>query len=220
MKKILKWFLVVIITAIISALIGYYIGKGLEIVHTKPSLEIVMPQTYEDDGSFKITLVNGGVRLNNVQVDIKSCYMQDKWKHYPIDDLPPNKELHLKFEDELTLNKSKIIDCKEKPLECWQDRTIILNVYRNITSGEFLSPSIEDDFYMCGYCYWNISVTSKQENFSFYKKMFLPTKLIIKGEPLLQIDEIQLDSPEIVFYSEIRFTFFGPKELEIEGEYD
>jgi hypothetical protein len=220
-KKLVLIILIFILTNIASAVIGYYTGKGLDFVNSKPSMDIIMPQTYEPEGSFNIVLSNGDVDLTDVQANVQSCYMEsNKWKHYPLYDLPKNKEKVIKFEDELTLNKSLTLDCKEKPLEGWEKRTTIMKIYKNTTSGEFIVPNFNNTIRMCGLCYWNISVTSDQKNFSFYKEMFLPVGLMIEGIGVRENWEEAINSPDVVYYSDIRITFFGQKELEIEGEFD
>jgi len=218
LKKISKTLILIII----GAIIGFYISEGLNNLHAKPSLNVIMPITYNDEGEFPITIMNkGGVDLDIRKVHLQSCYMkEDEWRHYYPDDLPSGKDYVVPFSDEKTFNKSQRIDCLNNPLEDWQSRRMDVTICKNMVSGEVFVPDKNNSFTMCGFCFWNISIETNKGKFDFYEEMFLPVDFDFEVLGLEENPAFDINSPDVICTDNFKITYYGMRELEIEGEYD
>jgi hypothetical protein len=181
-----------------------------------------MPQTPNEDGKFPIAIVNNGdIDLEIKKVNIQSCYMKNnEWKHYYPDDIPIEQRDIIYFLDEKTYNKSKIIDCINRPLDNWESRRMNITMCENITSGEIFLPEKNNSFIMCGFCHWNISIETNKQNFNFYEEMFLPINFSFEVISEKEVNSPNITSPDFICSDNIMMTYYGTRELEIVGEYD
>lgn len=155
-----------IIVMLIAFFIGYYGEKALDELHKEASINFMMPQTYDENGIFNIDLYNGDKNLQDVSIKIRSCYMSDidEWDTFYFDELPANIERTIEFKNEITLNRSKRLDCAYGSWEEIKDNFASFNVYKDKRTGNIRVPYQEKVQYGCGSCYWNITIFSEELN--------------------------------------------------------
>lgn len=212
--KVLWW--------IILLFLGFIGNDVYNTITAKSSLDIIMPVTYNEKGEFEINLINnGGTNLNINKVKIHSCYMDEgKWIYRYPDDIPHGEKVKINFFEEKTLNRSSLIDCRNNPLKDWEKRRMDIIVCKDLVSGEVYVPNKNNSFDMCGFCHWNISVITNKGEFNFYEKMFLPVNFAFEIIPQEENEFFDITSPNVVCSDNFKVTYFGTRELEIEGEYD
>ena len=128
--------------------------------------------------------------------------------------MPKRATYIIEFKNSETLNKSKLIDCRYDPLENKEIQMARLRIYKNTTSGKIIIPTQEYTTWSCGYCYWNISVTSNKINKTFYKEMFSPINLTMT---FYGKNQSIINSPEIIFFNEVLVSLYDYRTWEMLG---
>ncbi|MEK6885601.1 MAG: hypothetical protein AABX17_01390 [Nanoarchaeota archaeon] len=193
--------------------LGFVLNDYYDNIIAKPGINIIMPETYNSLGIFEITLVNGPIELTNIKIRIKSPTMNNTWKVYFPDDLPKNQKYIINFLDEKTLNNSKKIDCINHPFDNLDNGRAKMIIYRNKTSNETILPQNQTSiFYACGYGYWTIEISSDQINETFTKTTYLPLQYRVETN---LGDQIDINSPDIVYDSEILISCYDNRAWEI-----
>ena len=206
---------------IILLIIGFIANDVYDKYTAKPSINILMPISPNENGEFPITISNNGkVDLEIKKVKIQSCYMEDnEWVYRYPDDLPSGDKTIVNFLDEETYNKSQIIDCVNNPLKNWEDRTMNATICKDINSGEIFVPKYNNSFFMCGFCHWNITIETNKGVFPFFEEMYLPAEYIFEIIPQTKPNNLT-NSSNIICSNGFKVTYFEKRELEIIGEYD
>lgn len=221
-KSLLKKSVLAIVFFLISATAGFYYNDFLEKANAETSLEVIMPNEPNLDGSFDIVLSNtGDTELEIKKVDIRSCYMdEDKWRHYYPDNLPSGKEFSINFVEEETSNKSLLIDCKNAPLKDWEERRMNVTICKNFVTGDIYIPTKNNSFNMCGFCMWRIRVETEKQNFTFNETIFMPINFAFEVLSSTENKSFDMNSPDVSCTDDFKMAYYGTRELEIEGEYD
>ena len=58
------------------------------------------------------------------------------------------------------------------------------------------------------------------EEFDFYEEMFLPVDFDFEVLGLEENPAFDINSPDVICTDNFKITYYGMRELEIEGEYD
>lgn len=206
--KVLWW--------VILLLIGFVARDYYDSYTAKPSLDLVIPETYNNQGIFEFTFVNGEVELKDVVIKIQSPNMNKTWQPFYPDDFPKNYQYNLDFTDKKTLETAQKINCTINPFNNLDYGRAKLKLYKNKTSGKFIMPSQNATFYACGYDKWEIIFYSDKLNKSFTKQMYMP--LSYKLEGIGEDKDVDINSPDIVEVSDVIFSMYDQRAIEFSEE--
>jgi hypothetical protein len=203
--KVLWW--------IILLFIGFYLNNLYSNLTSKPNIEIMMPENYNQNGIFPISLVNSGdLTLTNISVKINSPYMNATWRNFYPDDIPLKEKYVIEYSDENTLDVAQKIDCINSPFNNTQNGRAKIRTYKNITSGEIIIPTQNYLVYMCTYSDWEIEFYSDQLNRNFSKSMFMPVKYLLE---LNGNDAINLNSSDIIYTGDMIISYYDERTWKI-----
>jgi hypothetical protein len=200
--------------------VGFMGNDVYDVITAETSLDIIMPDGPNEKGEFEITLVNNGdIDLEIEKVKIHSCNMDENtWVYRYPDNIPNGERLPVYFYDEKTLSNFKLINCRDNPLEDWQNkRGLAFPLCVNKDTGEFVVPNYEQTIFICGICYWTIEVETPDKTFNFYEAMGAPIELT---QEIYDESNLSINDSRLMCNDSIKITPFGMRELEIEGEYD
>lgn len=158
-----------IFAAIIVFLVTFFAGYYLNQFMLKADANVVFHPFIEDNKSLPIEITNGPKDLHNIKLQVKTCYMY-KYKTYEIEKLIPYQEYPVRLVDESTvfaLNKVFMSDsfiCNPKTVSAG----VQCYIQPYIVNGKIYVPEQECKIYRCGYCAYEMMLTSDEfsDNFS------------------------------------------------------
>lgn len=160
---------------IVGALISLAITGIYDFVTDKPDIDVMMPSFPDITGNFPIRLINtGDFELTNIKVRVKSCYDDGGIKLFFPDDMPKSSFYTLDYTDNFTLNMYDRADCRDgKKVDHFY-----IPMYKDPRTGQIIGKTKEDTIFVCGFCYWNITIESDQLNKSFGREqMYSPIQI-------------------------------------------
>lgn len=201
-KKVLGWILL--------ALLGYAINEILDFLREKPNIDFIMPTTMEND-YLPIIVDNIGQKpLKLIEIKLNSCYMQNERKTFFIEELQPNQKHTIMFKEENTINKFNKINCTDLTSINYSKEDFYIKIYRNKNTGKLIIPSQTHAYNVCGYCYWDINVTSDKLNMTLREYTYSPIQVIQKiGDE----GQTPYSENDLVYFETIAMNIFDDRVL-------
>ncbi len=196
---------------------GFILNDVYEVIRAESSLDIIMPSNYNERGEFEINLINNGdTDLEINKVKIQSCNMgEDEWVYRYPDNIPSGERITIYFFDNRTLSNFSLIDCRDNPLENWEEkRKMTIPLCEDKRTGELIVPNSNQTVSVCGTCYWNISIETPEEEFEFYEGMGAPVHLT---QEIFYEDGLDINDPNLICTNSLNISIFGLRELEVMG---
>ena len=206
-----------LIEAIIIALIIFILGFLGNIALTKLLLEksdaFVSFESLDKDEIgyfFPVNLINSGQKdLTNVELNLKTCYM-DKSKLYgPYDKIVKTDNKPIKFRDQESFNLLQKKRCDPDLNFSFTNCEIV--VYKLNDTDLYAPPQI-CSVYICDICNLTANLTAEQFSQSqmFYSRFYGPKeiRLNITPETLLDVNVYNLEK-----YSPVKLSWFNEREF-------
>jgi len=205
--KILKSAIISALLLILGAVIGHYTEKIFNNIEAKYDMGVVMFSDVGND-QFPITIQNTGDKtLIDLEIGITSCNM-DVPKFYYLTDLEKGQEYTVEFQDEKTLLNYKKRDCVQGKINI-SDFRFEITPYRDNRTGKIYSPTLNTTIFVCGTCFWNITVNSSEYYESFYEGVYSTVGIDVYKEG----DKIDFGNPYLEKLSPIGVSLFDERML-------
>ena len=204
-RKIASLIVVVLITVFLffaTFFAGFYINKAM----IKHNANVVFHPFVEDNSYLTIEITNGPKDLTNVTLDVKTCYMS-KFVSMPPVDLIPGQTYPFHLTDKETvfaLGKvfnSSDFACREDNYSA--DVQCYIKAY--IVDGEVYAPPQECKQYTCGYCSYEMKLTSKEFSKNFSRKFPGPIPITDYEMSITPHRIIDLSNRNVTDFSSIGF---------------
>jgi hypothetical protein len=172
----LLWTIIfIILFFIIGNFSGFYLNDKWDEWTATSEIDVIMPTQLNGD-ILPIKIKNTGeTDLTNIKVNISSCDMEDFNIEYPIQDLKPNEEVEIPFKEIKTINNLKKLDCNNF-YNNYSEYGVWIDVYLNDKKEVFV-PEQNKQMDVCGYCFYNINITSDELTENFREHTFSTIQL-------------------------------------------
>lgn len=175
----------------------------------KPKI-LVKVNPYLENGYVPIDIFNfGDGPATNLSILIKSCYMENPFP-YDIGTLHPGQDHKIQFKNTKTVEKFGKLDCQSISDFNISNYEVEIMTYKNIKTGRILKPSINESLDVCGYCFWDLTVTMDQGREDQRTSTYTPIPLLFSMEG----DNVDFSDPNIIPYSPIKMAFFDKDILD------
>lgn len=207
-KKIIKSIFKSFILIIIGGIITFYVSQFL--ASTQINI-IVSVDNKVLDNYIPIRLINnGGKSLKDIQILVKSCNLEDENYTYFIPELMPSQEYVIEFDHKKTIEEFRKLDCNSQEVNLSMMKSEV-KFYKDKLSGKIIMPDQNFKQYGCGYCFWDIYITSKNYNNYFRLKTFSPVEVEIgvTGKD----GKLDISSKDVEYVTTVNFSFFSLEDI-------
>ncbi|GBE18189.1 hypothetical protein BMS3Abin16_00781 [archaeon BMS3Abin16] len=200
-----------IISMILAAFLGHYIGGYLDEQSKRPDIDFQMGTFDKDDLGFyfPLKISNIGEKpLHDIKISYQNCYMENE-RVYESSSLPISNTEIFKLRDEKT-NKYYL----KKPLNPDLPLNVSFCLIRSYVynSSALYVPDQNCSIFFGGLCEYKAEITSDEINKTFSQKFFSPFEVAYKID---SNNEIEVKNKSLLEEtSPIEFVSFTPYELE------
>jgi hypothetical protein len=198
-----------VIVLVILYLVGFFSGYCLNQALIRPYANAVF-QAYVEDNSLPIAITNGPKPLENVELAIKTCYMNN-FKRFQIPDLIPGQTYNARLYDNETVFALNDI-FRDPDFTCNNDINTSVQCYIQtyIVNGKLYVPPQECKVYTCGYCNYEMEFISNKYSQNFTGKFPGPVEIKFYNLNVLPKDSTNIDYSNATKYNLVGLSIFTP----------